>query len=124
MPPTNRAKQLGRLIKKYRLAKGLSQRAAADLMGYHHSYLARIETGDYESPAPKQLKAIAKVLEIPIEDLYALSGYQVPDRLPDFAPYLRAKFDLPDEAVERLDEYFQLLKEKYGVDAEGGTSDG
>src|SRR5712691_8194876 len=103
MPPTKRAKALGRLIKKHRLAKGLTLRAAAEQMGYDHSYLGRLEAGDYETPSPKLLQAVARVLVIPIEDLYALSGYSVSDRLPDFAPYLRAKFDLPDEAVERLD---------------------
>ena len=124
MPPSKRAKQLGRLIKKYRLDKGLTLRAAAELTGYHHSYLARLEAGDYEAPKPQQLKAIARALEIPIEDLYALAGYQVEDRLPDFAPYLRAKFDLPDEAVDRLDEYFQMLKERYDIeDTEGEPGD-
>jgi transcriptional regulator with XRE-family HTH domain len=118
MPPSKRAAQLGRLVKKHRQVKGLSLRAAAEEIGYDHSYLGRIEAGDYESPAPKLLKKLASVLDIPIEDLYALAGYQVEDRLPDFAPYLRAKFDLPDEAVDRLDEYFQMLKEKYGVEAE------
>jgi transcriptional regulator with XRE-family HTH domain len=117
MPPSDRSKQLGRLIKKARQAKGLTLRAAADLAGYHHSYLARLESGDYESPAPKQLKALATVYDIPIEDLYALAGYQVEDRLPGFAPYLRVKYDLPDEAVERLDQYFQMLQEHYGADA-------
>ncbi len=124
MPPTKRAQQLGRLIKKNRQAKGLSLRAAAEKMGYHHSYLARIEIGDYQSPAPKQLKAIARVLDIPVEDLYALAGYQVPDRLPDFAPYLRAKFDLPDDAVDRLEEYFNMLTERYGSASESGEGDG
>lgn len=124
MPPSKRAIQLGRLVKKHRQAKGLSLRAAAEQIGYDHSYLGRIEAGDYESPAPKLLKKLATVLDIPIEDLYALAGYQVEDRLPDFAPYLRAKFDLPDEAVDRLDEYFQMLKEKYGVEAgDGGSHD-
>jgi transcriptional regulator with XRE-family HTH domain len=124
MPPSKRAKQLGRLIKKYRQAKGLSQRTAAERMGYHHSYLARLETGDYESPKPQQLKTIARALDIPTEDLYALAGYQVEDRLPDFAPYLRAKFDLPDEAVDRLEEYFQMIRDRYDPTNRGGETDG
>jgi transcriptional regulator with XRE-family HTH domain len=124
MPPSKRAKALGRLIKKNRLAKGLTLRAAADQMSYDHSYIGRLEAGDYESPSPKLLKAVARVLAIPIEDLYALAGYQVEDRLPELGPYLRAKYDLPDEAVERLDEYFQMLKERYGVEAGEGSSHG
>ena len=121
MPHSKRAKQLGRLIKQYRQAKGLSLRNAAEPMRVHHSYLARLEAGDYEVPKPQQLKTIARVLDIPIEDLYALAGYVVEDRLPDFGPYLRTKYDLPDEAVERLDEYFQMLKERYGVGEEEGS---
>lgn len=124
MPPSNRAKQLGRLIKQHRQAKGLTLRAAADQMGYDHSYLSRLERGDFDAPRPQQLKAIARVLAIPIEDLYALAGYSVPDRLPGLAPYLRAKYDLPEEMVERLDEYFQMLKERYGVEAEAGEGHG
>lgn len=124
MPPSKRAKQLGRLIKQARLAKGLSQRAAADQMGQHHSYLARLEAGDFDAPRPQQLKTLARVFDIPIENLYAIAGYQVEGRLPDFAPYLRAKYDLPDEAVDRLDEYFHMLKDRYGPETKGGESDG
>lgn len=124
MPPSKRAKQLGRLIKQHRLDKGLTMRAAAEQMGVDHSYLSRMESGEFDSPRPKQLQTIARVLGIPIENLYALAGYQVSDRLPDLAPYLRAKYDLPDEAVERLDEYFQMLKERYGVEAESGERHG
>jgi len=111
---TPKSRQLGQLIRRYREAKGWSQRTAADKMGYHHSYLARIESGAYASPAPKQLKAMARTLGAPIEDLYALAGYQVPERLPALAPYLRAKYDLPEQAVDQLEEYFELLNDKYG----------
>ncbi|MDQ1741427.1 MAG: hypothetical protein QOE53_3079, partial [Pseudonocardiales bacterium] len=32
--------------------------------------------------------------------------------LPGFAPYLRAKYDLPDDAVKQLEAHFQLLNDK------------
>lgn len=120
---TPRSQQLGNLVKQYRQRKGWSQRMAADRMGYHHSYLARIESGAYASPAPKQLKAIARVLGAPIEDLYALAGYQVPERLPALAPYLRVKYDLPEQAVGQLQDYFELLSAKYGSDDVPGDGD-
>lgn len=116
MPTSIKGRQLGRLIKRHRLAKGLSLRALAAQTGYAPSYLCRIEAGDYETPAPKTLQAIARVLDIPIEDLYALTNYDMPGQLPNFAPYLRAKYDqLPDEAVEQLEDYFEMLKQRYGA---------
>ncbi len=121
--PTPRSQQLGQLIRQHRERKGWSQRTAADKIGYHHSYLARIESGAYASPAPKQLKAMARILGAPIEDLYALAGYQVPERLPALTPYLRAKYDLPEQAVDQLQDYFDLISAKYGTDDEPGGDD-
>jgi transcriptional regulator with XRE-family HTH domain len=122
MPTTHHTNSLGRLIRRARLAKGLSLRAAAEQIGYAVSYLSRIEAGQYKSPRPRRLQGIARVLDIPIEDLYAVAHYDMPTRLPSLAPYLRVKYgELPEEALDRLEEYFEMLKERYG--AEDGGDD-
>jgi hypothetical protein len=47
-------------------------------------------------------------------------GYADGRGLPGFAPYLRAKYDLPEEAIRPLEAHFQLLNDKYR--AEKGVS--
>jgi len=94
-------------------------RALGDIAGFSHTSVHKIEHGDYGQPAPEKLRRLASGLGVPAEDLYALAGYVIPDRLPAFAPYLRARYDLPEEAVSQLDQYFQLLLEKYGGGGKG-----
>jgi len=106
---------LGRYVQERRIAVGLSAPAAAHQAGLHHSYWNRLENGHYEQPAPTHLKAVARVIKVPFEDLYGLAGYDSPRRLPSFRPYLRAKYDLPPEAVADLERYFDLLRNYYDI---------
>jgi transcriptional regulator with XRE-family HTH domain len=122
MPPV-KGQKLGQLIQRHRDAKGLSLRALAREAGLDYSWLSRIEQGEIATPAPQRLQRLARALDLDIEELYGLSGYAVSDRLPEFDTYLRAKYDLPDQAVNQLDEYFQMLRDKYGPAAED-TGDG
>ena len=59
--------------------------------------------------------AIARALKVDFEDLYSLAGYESPERLPTFQPYLRAKYELPPEAVADLERYFELLRNYYDI---------
>jgi transcriptional regulator with XRE-family HTH domain len=106
---------LGEYIRARRLARDLSLSDAAELSGLHFSYWSKLENGRYASPSPKHLKVIAKALEVSFEDLYGLAGYDVPERLPTFKPYLRAKYELPPQAVAELERYFELLRSHYGI---------
>jgi transcriptional regulator with XRE-family HTH domain len=106
---------LGETVRTRRLARGMSLADAAAASGIHHSYWSKLETGRYQTPAPRHLQTIAKTLNIPIEDLYNLAGYGVPDRLPTFTPYLRAKYNLPPEAIADLERYFAMLRNHYGI---------
>ena len=106
---------LGEYLRARRLSQGLSYQDVADRSGLHYSYWNKLENGQYEQPAPKYLRIIAKTLEVPVEDLLALAGYDLPERLPSFTPYLRAKFDLPPEAIADLERYFDLLRTYYDI---------
>ncbi len=109
---TPRTEELGQFIQRHRLAKGTSIRALARALDINAATVMRIETGE-STPSPKQLQRVARTIEVDIKDLYALAGYFMPEGLPDFAPYLRSKYDLPDSAVDALDEYFQHVAEKH-----------
>ena len=52
-------------------------------------------------------------LDIEVADLYSEAGFVDAHGLPGFAPYLRAKYHLPDDAVDQLLAHFALINEKY-----------
>jgi|SRR5580704_9224962 transcriptional regulator with XRE-family HTH domain len=106
---------LGTVVRSRRVSRGMSLADAAAASGLHHSYWSKLENGHYQTPSPRHLQTIAVTLKLPIEDLYGLAGYAVSDKLPTFTPYLRAKYDLPPEAVAELERYFELLRNYYGI---------
>jgi transcriptional regulator with XRE-family HTH domain len=107
--------QLGDFIRSRREACKLTPQEAAEEAGLNYSYWNKLEHGFYEAPSPTTLKSVAKVLGLAIEDLYALVGYDVPERLPTFTPYLRTKYRLPAEAITQLESYFDHLRNHYGI---------
>lgn len=113
-----RNQTLGEYVRARRLSLGLSYQDVADESGLHYSYWNKLENGQYEQPAPKYLRVIAETLSLPLEDLLALAGYDRPERLPAFTPYLRAKYELPPEAVADLERYFELLRAYYDIPAD------
>ena len=106
--------RLGDYIKSRRLSVGLSLSEAGEASGLDPSYWNKLENGHYQKPAPQHLQTIADVLGEEFEDLYEEAGYAAPKRLPSFQPYMRAKYDLPPEAVAQLESYFEYLNQ-YGV---------
>jgi len=115
MPPSTKSRKLGRLVQDQREAKGWSLRRLAELTKTDAPYLHRLERGEYRHPNPTILAALSRQLSIPLANLFALADYPMARGLPDFEPYLRAKTDLPEQAIAQLQEYFDLLRQKYGV---------
>jgi transcriptional regulator with XRE-family HTH domain len=116
----DKAVRFGKYIKQQRQAKGLSSRALARAIGVNDATIVRIEQGAIEAPRPNLLSAIARELDLPLSDVFAYADYVVPQELPSFTPYLRAKYgELPPEAVEQLERSFAKLAKKYGADARG-----
>ena len=110
--------RLENVLRSARQLSGLSIRRLAERTGLHHAGLARIELGE-QRPTPDTLLALARVLELDESDLFALAGYRLPDRLPSFPAYLRAKYQMPDEAATQLNEFFGFLQGKYGIENKG-----
>jgi transcriptional regulator with XRE-family HTH domain len=106
-------RDLGEHIRRLRLAKGLGLREAARKAGVDATWLSRLEQGVYVSPDPRSIVKVAKALEVDVEELYVVAGLSTGQGLPGFAPYLRAKYDLPADAVAQLEAHFQLLNDKY-----------
>jgi transcriptional regulator with XRE-family HTH domain len=91
----------GEMIKAAREAKGLSIRQAADKLGMHFAQLHKIETG--ERAVSKYARPIAKLLGLNVDELVARSA----PSLPALRPYLRAKYELGDEAIAELEQAFK-----------------
>ncbi len=92
----------------------LAARAKVDF-----SYVSKLEHGLVGAPTARQLWKIARALDIEVADLYSEAGFVDAHGLPGFAPYLRAKYQLPDEAISQLLAHFALINEKYHADANG-----
>ena len=107
--------ELGDFVRSRRLSLGLSLADAAEASDLDPSYWNKLENGHYQNPAPQHLRSIAEVLSVPLEDLYGLAGYDTPHRLPSLHPYLRAKYDLPPQAIADLERYFEYLRSYYGI---------
>lgn len=107
--------RLGDVIREARTALGLSLRQLSDAVGTHYSFLARLESGDYQTTKPAILQRLSRVLELDERDLFSLAGLDAPEGLPAFTPYLRAKYQMSDEAAKALQEYFSFVSSKYDV---------
>ncbi|MGH2769522.1 MAG: helix-turn-helix domain-containing protein [Actinomycetota bacterium] len=112
---SHEATPLGDFIREHREAMGFSIRGLSAASGVHYSFIARLESGENRSASPEVLQKLANVLEVDAKDLFALAGLTMPEGLPAFTPYLRAKYRLPKEALSQLGEYFAFVSEKYGV---------
>jgi len=108
-------RELGRLVRASRRERGLSIRQCAALAGVDATWLSRLERGDYGSPHPRHLRALACALRLELTELYHAAGYQGGESLPKLEPYLRAKYDLPEDAVEQLAAHFELLANKHRI---------
>lgn len=110
--------RLGDFIRRARERRGLSLRGLAAAASVDATWVMRLERGQYSSPDPWHLKAIANVLDVQMGDLFYMAGYQDGPHLPAFAPYLRARYDLPAQAIRQLEAHFEL------IDARARTSRG
>ena len=107
---------LAEYLRTARERADISQRQLAARVGIHHSYLARLESGENDSPAAEVLQTIADVLEISSADLMAFIGVKPPEGLPELAPYLRAKYRMDEAAIREMADHMQRLGENKDTD--------
>jgi transcriptional regulator with XRE-family HTH domain len=113
--------RLGEKIRELRLGTGLSVRALARRAKVDYSWLARLERGVYASPDARSLWRVARALDVEVADFYLVAGFGDATGLPGFSPYLRAKYDLPDEAISQLEAHFELINTRYQKETHHGT---
>ena len=61
--------ELAALLRERREAAGMSRRDLADASGLSYPYISQLETA-YRLPSPKAMQALARVLEVPVTELF------------------------------------------------------
>jgi transcriptional regulator with XRE-family HTH domain len=118
------AKQLGAMLRAKREDSGLTAREVARRAGVDVGTVTRIEQGQILAPRPENLTALGEVLQIPAADLFATADWLPKNELPTLTPYLRAKYkELPQEAVDEMEQFFARLAKKHGVQGPEGGED-
>jgi len=112
--------KLGDYFRQQREAKGLSQRRLAVVSGVNQSSVNRIERGDFASPSPETLRALADALELSLDDVWNLAGYDVASTLLEPMPFLRAKYsELSDDELDSLTKDVAAVLKNHGIDPYG-----
>jgi len=93
---------LGALLRTARLEAGLSIRQVAKLADINHSYLTKLETGQYDNPSAVHLQRLADVLELDPSDLLSFIGVEPASTLPPPRVYFRRKFGLSQTQADHL----------------------
>jgi transcriptional regulator with XRE-family HTH domain len=109
------AQKLGAFLGTRRTAIGLSMRELARQIGSSISTISVIEAGTNLNPMPDTLKAIARVLNLSVSDVFVTADLLPPEELPTLKPYLRAKYhDLDEATIAELERYADQLIERHG----------
>jgi transcriptional regulator with XRE-family HTH domain len=118
------ARQLAKLLKESREARGLSATEVARRARLAPATVTRLELGDTNRPQVDSLHAIAAVLDIPMIDVFIAVDWLRPSDLPSLSPYVRARYgELPDAAIARLQQFFDDLRLQYGTRGPEGRED-
>ena len=102
---------LGEYLQAARATSGLSQRQAALKGGMHHSFLARLESGEVKGPDPALLQQYCDA--IGADAGTALSYLGVKPILPEPRMYFRKAYGVDEvdaEAIAQLIAEFQAKK--------------
>jgi transcriptional regulator with XRE-family HTH domain len=114
------SQKLGMYLHQQREVKGLSQRQLAAVSGVDQSTVNRIERGEFASPSPKTLKALADSLDLTLEEVWSLAGYDVTPTLPGPMPFLRAKYsEMSDDQLDALTKDVAAVLKRHGIDPYG-----
>jgi transcriptional regulator with XRE-family HTH domain len=112
------ANRIGRMIATARRNRGWSLRQLGNETGISHTWLRKLERGDYLSPASDLLIRVADALSIDLERIDRIAEGQMSDSLPTARTYFRAKYNLSAEDIDQIERTMQDIQRNH----EGGTS--
>ncbi|MFI6401499.1 helix-turn-helix domain-containing protein [Streptomyces sp. NPDC050548] len=97
------AQALGERVKELRQRYEYpSVRALAKVTGLSHSYLAKLERGEIESPSTQTLERIAKVFSGNVQEILGKSSVKLSGELPDMRTYFRRTLGVSFDEADKL----------------------
>lgn len=114
---SKQSRTFGSVLRDLREDRRLSVRSLATAAGLNASSVSRLEN-DEMGPSDDTVRRLAKVLKTSYRELSTLAG----GNLPNFAPYLRAKFDLSHEAIAELEGHFAAVTKQHAKPDRGRGS--
>ena len=117
--------EFGRKVRQLREARKkddprYSLRKFAEAVGISPTFLSKVETGEFDPPAPERIKKMAELLEVDADELLALANKLDPDlkeiiqdQPKAMADFLRTARDLKisDEELRKLTDRLRRRKE-------------
>jgi transcriptional regulator with XRE-family HTH domain len=101
------AVRLGRRIASRRRNLGIGLRTLAERVGIDHTWLHRLERGEFAEPDPAKVSRVLDALALtPGRQV----GHELASRLPDMRAYFRAKYELTPEQINQVERYVQRLR--------------
>ncbi|WP_158226821.1 helix-turn-helix domain-containing protein [Amycolatopsis vastitatis] len=120
------ARLFGEYLRDLRTQRKLSARGLAARAGIDSGTVTRLEQGGIHAPSPYTLKQLAKALDVPLADLFAMAEYVTASELPDLTSYINTKFGhLPAETRAAMAQYCTEQASSYESERsqKGGTYD-
>lgn len=110
--------RFGEIIRQKRLAKGLSLRRFAQLVGVSPTYISQVEQGHFDPPTAERAERMAVILGESADALIALAGRLPHDlsgiiceRPLELAAFLRESSGLTREQLQSLVDHARRLRE-------------
>jgi|SRR3954453_5478831 transcriptional regulator with XRE-family HTH domain len=105
------AQDLAQFVRVARARLGVSVRHVAEKAGVSHPYITQIERGYVTYPRPQTLERIAKALDVPVEEAFAVVGYDSRE-LPSLPVYLRSKYAMTGDEVHEVEEVIRKQNQR------------
>ena len=104
--------ELGLYLKELRIVKDLSLRDVEKKTNntVSNAYLSQLESGKIAKPSPHILEQLAKVYEVPYEDLMAVAGYMQQSKTKKSGVAFFNQQDLSADEKRKMLDYLQLIR--------------
>ena len=112
-------KRFGQVLREKRIAKEISLRKFADLVGVSPTYLSQVEQGNVDPPTAERVRKMAEILGENVDEWTALAG-RVQEDLPriiqsrpnTIPELLRTTKSLTSDQVRRLIDQAKKMKDE------------
>lgn len=107
------ASRIGRMIATARRNKAWSLRQLSNETGISHTWLLKLERGEYLTPAPGLLLRVTDALDVDPERIDRIVKGQLSGSLPGVRTYFRAKYDLTPTEIDAIEVAVEDIQRKH-----------